>query len=338
MQSVTQCREPAAPALERSSAGFLEVLDRAGHVVQRIRLQTLPVLVGRSYENDVILDDPYVSPVHLRVRLIAGRLIAEDMDSVNGLYRDRERRRIPHMELTSGAELRIGHTRLRYRDRDFTVPAALVDLSTRSPLLLLEKPLVLGLIYLLTLGWLMLANWLDSFEPLDAKRQVAGLVPVVLGVLLWSGIWAFASRLLTHRLNFLIHCGIACLGGLVLSLLTVCLSYLAFAFNMDALEESAQILVSTLLVGMLLYAHLRFCSPARPRRLAVTAGMLAALTSGLLLLETQVDRSDFNATPDFPTTLKPPAFQWTPSEPVTDFFGRAEDLQAQLSAMIESEQ
>lgn len=317
MESVIYGRESDEPAGERAEiAGFLEVLDRAGHIAQRVPLRNFPVRIGRAYDNDVILDDPYVSPAHLRMNRVGDRLVVEDLDSVNGLYRDRERRRVPRVELASGTELRVGHTRLRFRERSFTVTPPLVDLSARSPLLLLEKPLILALIYLLTLGWLALSNFLDSVEPLDPKRLVAELVPPVLGILVWSGIWAFASRLLTHRLNFLIHCGIACLGGLALSLTSVCLSYLAFAFNIDSLEELAQILVSTLLTGTVLYAHLRFCSPAPPRRLTATASILAVLACGLMLLETQVDRSDFSATPDYPTTLKPPAFQWTPSKSV----------------------
>ena len=72
MEPVTLYRESAAHSADTHSRGFLEVLDRAGHVVQRIPVENQPVLIGRAYENDVILDDPYLSPVHLRVYTSAG--------------------------------------------------------------------------------------------------------------------------------------------------------------------------------------------------------------------------------------------------------------------------
>ena len=46
-------------------AGFLEIEDRQGHVVERVRITSVPVSVGRAYDNDVILADAYVCPYHL---------------------------------------------------------------------------------------------------------------------------------------------------------------------------------------------------------------------------------------------------------------------------------
>jgi len=310
---------------EHQVRGWLEVLDRTGYVTQRLTVSRLPLTIGRAYENDVILDDPYVSPVHLRLQSDSeNRLVADDLDSVNGLYRERER--VSQIVLDSGTEIRIGHTRLRYRDKNFQVSAPLMDFSVRSPLLLLNKPLVLGLVYVLTLGWLLLSNYLGSYEPVEITRLVAALVAPMVGVLVWSGIWAFASRLLVHRLNFLIHCAIACLAGLGFSCLATSLSYLAFAFNADQLEESAQLFGNALILGLLLYAHLRFCSLAPPRRLAVTAFALAVVAGALSLLETQVDYSEFSAAPSYHTTLKPPSFQWVPGEPIAVFFANADAL------------
>ncbi|MEE4379129.1 MAG: FHA domain-containing protein [Candidatus Competibacteraceae bacterium] len=326
MDSVTQS---AVYPQESQVRGWLEVLDRTGHVTQRLTVSHLPLTIGRSYENDVILDDPYVSPMHLRLHSDSeNRLVADDLDSVNGLYRERER--VSQIELTSGLEVRVGHTRLRYRDKDFQVPAPLVDFSVRSPLLLLHKPLVLVLVYVLTLGWLLLSNYLGSYEPVEITRLVAALVAPVAGILVWSGVWAFASRLLVHRLNFLIHCAIACLAGLGFSCLATSLSYLAFALNADQLEEAAQLFGNALIFALLLYAHLRFCSLAPPRRLVVTAAVLAVVAGALTVLETQVDYSEFSAAPSYHTTLKPPSFQWVSGEPIAAFFTDAEALRQDL--------
>ncbi|MEZ5581941.1 MAG: FHA domain-containing protein [Candidatus Competibacteraceae bacterium] len=128
----------------RNRASWLEVLDQAGHVVQRLTLTHLPLTIGRSYENDVIVDDPYVSPVHLRLwrcRRPADPL--RDAGRVSGLYRERER--VTQVELRSGTELRIGHTRLRYRDKDLSASAA-GGLLRAQPLVIAGKAADIGVV------------------------------------------------------------------------------------------------------------------------------------------------------------------------------------------------
>ena len=46
---------------------FLEVLDRRGRLLDRHRIDRCPITIGRAYANDVIVDDPYVCPTHLRL-------------------------------------------------------------------------------------------------------------------------------------------------------------------------------------------------------------------------------------------------------------------------------
>ena len=64
---------------------FLEVLDRRGRLLARHRVDQWPVTVGRAYTSDVIVDDPYVCPAHVRLsRNGDAGLVVEDLGSVNG--------------------------------------------------------------------------------------------------------------------------------------------------------------------------------------------------------------------------------------------------------------
>jgi hypothetical protein len=47
---------------------FVEILDKRGHVMQRLRVERLPATIGRAYTNDVILDDPFVSAEAAKAR------------------------------------------------------------------------------------------------------------------------------------------------------------------------------------------------------------------------------------------------------------------------------
>jgi pSer/pThr/pTyr-binding forkhead associated (FHA) protein len=46
---------------------WVEVLGRHRDVAARYRCAGPMVHVGRAYDNDVVLDDPYVAPRHLRI-------------------------------------------------------------------------------------------------------------------------------------------------------------------------------------------------------------------------------------------------------------------------------
>lgn len=106
---------------------IVEVLDDAGTVGQRIRIDRWPATVGRAYRADVLLDDPYVSPEHLRLTNADGAgVLVEDLASLNGLYMS-DGRRVAQATATPGSVMRVGHTKLRFCLGDQAVPPALVD-------------------------------------------------------------------------------------------------------------------------------------------------------------------------------------------------------------------
>ncbi|HEY1226492.1 MAG TPA: FHA domain-containing protein, partial [Ramlibacter sp.] len=64
----------------------IETLARNGDVLQRSRIDTLPIRIGRGYDNDLILDDDYVAASHALIELDpAGRLLLRDLGSRNGI-------------------------------------------------------------------------------------------------------------------------------------------------------------------------------------------------------------------------------------------------------------
>jgi DNA-binding CsgD family transcriptional regulator len=95
---------------------------RAG---QRVPLDKDEVSVGRSNQNDVVLNDPLVSRVHAILMRRGGMFMLDDLGSHNGTYVNEERlhgiRQIHH-----GDRLGIGASRVLYED-----PTQLVDDATQ---------------------------------------------------------------------------------------------------------------------------------------------------------------------------------------------------------------
>jgi pSer/pThr/pTyr-binding forkhead associated (FHA) protein len=80
--------------------------------VSRVALEGRAILIGSREECDVVLADERVSPVHAVIFELDGKRFVRDFGSMVGTYRNGER--IHQEELSSGDELRIGNTRLRY--------------------------------------------------------------------------------------------------------------------------------------------------------------------------------------------------------------------------------
>ena len=92
---------------------FLEVIE-GDAVHARHRLERFPVTVGRGYANDVIVDDPKVSSVHLRIeRTEDGSLMLHDVGSTNGTYLVEPWTRLVQGVVTSDTRVAVGDTRPR---------------------------------------------------------------------------------------------------------------------------------------------------------------------------------------------------------------------------------
>jgi pSer/pThr/pTyr-binding forkhead associated (FHA) protein len=101
---------------------WIEILSRHRDITARFRIAGPEACVGRGYDNDVIVDDPYVAAQHLRIfRDETGRLVAEDMGSANGLFLDAGKSRQARIIVDGSHPIRIGQTFLRIRETNHAV-------------------------------------------------------------------------------------------------------------------------------------------------------------------------------------------------------------------------
>ena len=79
-----------------------------------IALRQQSVLIGRSPESTLVLDDDYASGRHARIFPEAGEWFVEDLGSTNGTFAGQQRVSGPQ-RLTVGSTLKIGTTVLELR-------------------------------------------------------------------------------------------------------------------------------------------------------------------------------------------------------------------------------
>lgn len=105
-------RQPAAPsAPSRQPTRYQPILDLDG---QRYSLNSGSVVLGRSSEADILIDDTGVSRRHLEIQTGSGAARAVDLGSTNGSYVNGQRVH-GEAELTDGSVITMGRTRMTFR-------------------------------------------------------------------------------------------------------------------------------------------------------------------------------------------------------------------------------
>jgi hypothetical protein len=265
---------------------FLEILDRRGRVRARVRLRDLPSSIGRAYTNDVILEDPFVSPVHCSIREgAAGDVVVEDLDSLNGLRAASGRHAVASLVLSSGDRFRVGETVLRFVEADHPVPPAEPMPQDEGGVLhALRDRRLSGAAIALGTFVLTLNAYLGIYYDLSWVNVVSPGVFGLGALALWAGIWAFANRLLTHRFDFIRHLACACLASVAIVLGTAGAEYVDFLSSSPGAGKTLLLAAQAGPTLALLLAHLAILSVSerRWRRLWALGG--TALLLGLTAL------------------------------------------------------
>lgn len=312
---------------EADAAVLLEVLDRRGRVAQRRRLDQLPVTIGRGPANDVVLDDPYACPAHARIARDAdGRLVAEDLGSVNGLWAGTPPRRVGRVALDATAALRVGRTTLRVRRRAEPLAPTLLDRT--GPEAPAAWPLRLG-VCAAALAAVAADGWLGDYGP-HVARDVAGQTVVVLVMALtWSTGWAFVNRVLSHQWNLLGHLAVAC--GFLLGLLAlgVVAAYAGFLASSPRAVELVASTVAGAIIAVMLNGHLRLCAPTPVGRRRLAAVAAATVFVGLVELMPRLTNDELR----FAASLRPIPGAWLPTRPLDHFIGGLDAVREEVDAL-----
>jgi hypothetical protein len=303
---------------------WVEILSRHHRdVAHRQRCDSEDITIGRGYDNDVVVDDPFVSPRHLRIRRDeAGRLVAEDLGSANGLFTERGRKRQAAIVLHGDQPVRIGHTLLRVRERAHAVAAERV-----APRSAHTWPITIGLVLILaslesTFAWLR-----DIGEPTPVA-YVKWLMPLALALVIWPTLWSILSRIFSGQARYERNLLITVLGIMAYSLINELVMFLGFALSWR-LPGTYEYVVVWLLVAVACFFHLRAMGPARSWLKAGVVGTIAAVA---IAVQT-VTLGDGNPLFDRQATarpLLPPSFRLTTLHPPDRFLTDIDKLRERL--------
>ena len=315
-----------------AALGYIEILDGKGEVTERIGVESLPIHIGRAYSNQVIVGDPYVCPVHLVIAPDEqGRLIARDLNSVNGLFDGSRGARVTTLEIHSGAQFRIGHTSMRYCSVDHPLAPTAIDQAKKD--FWLWSPYAAVASSALVLAMLCLESFLSSVERVKFANIVIDPLVTLTTMFGWAGAWALAGRIVVSRFHFAPHVLIAGVALLGFILLSAAFEWLEFFIPFVRALRFSGFFTSGLTLATLVFLHLGFSSPLRRRSRLGAALLVSAGVVGTNALSDFTARSKFSTVMEYTGIIKPVDAALLPATSVEQFFADSQNLKIELDRL-----
>lgn len=305
---------------------WVEILSRHRDVAARFRVVGDEAHIGRGYDNDVIIDDPYVAARHVHVfRDEAGRLVAEDAGSKNGMFADRDSARKARIVIDPERPIRIGHTHVRIREQAHAVPLERVaGMRTQTwPAVVIAAGLGVSM-----LGIEALHAWLLQTGEPRVSTYLTSLLFITALALIWVSAWTILSRIFSGQARFLQNLLIGLAGFLAVSLQRELAQFAAFAFTWPAVI-TYEYAVQWCIVAVACFFHLREAGRSHLvlKGAAVATLLVLAITVQTVLQSETVSDAGQQVTV---RRLLPPALRLAPVRAENDFFAEIERLKAGL--------
>jgi hypothetical protein len=314
--------------------GYIEILDPKGAASERIPIEAFPIRIGRAYTNQVILGDPYVCPAHVEIAPDErGRLIARDLDSINGLRAEPRDKPSATLEIQSGSQFRVGHTQLRYCGVDHPLTPTLVDRESKR--MWVNSPYIAAIFGAAVFLLLCLDAYLTTIERATVAAIVGEPLTTFAMLLIWAGLWALASRVIVSRFHFPQHVTIACGAIVGFFLLGFSAEWFEFLWPFIPVLWVAGLFGSAVVMAALVYGHLKFASTLQRRSRLWAALSVSTVIAGVSAISDYAGRSKFSNVMEFTGIVKPIDAAWLPTGTIDEFIERSRKLKQDLDGLAQ---
>jgi len=312
---------------------FVEIIGRHGDALQRHAVYRWPARVGRGYDMDVILDDPFVAARHLSIEPAAdGRFALTDLDSVNGISLPPSGKRMSAAEAGPDDVVRLGHTQIRVRGPSYAVRAELPLRATA----MYRRPAAFAAMAAALLGLSGWNSWVVATQQEERAFLAFWIVVIFIAAAIWVSIWSLVSRTVGGRSNFSAHGFVACAGLTALALWDAVTEYLSFGFDAQWLKHIGTVGAAAIFAYMV-YRHLRLNSRAARRKLGIAAVMVSVTAYGVAIAFRIAGESARPAAQRYSQALKAPFFLMVSGVSPEAFVAQGETLKRKVDAMARAE-
>ena len=285
---------------------IVEVLGRAGVPCEFHKATHFPVRIGRSFDNDIVLPDPYVSPQHLVIDVGEDGWIATDQGSTNGTFAVKGRPISAAVEVHSGGQLLLGRTVLRFWSPAHPVPPALALKPPQNFARRAVTPVLSFFSICAAVAFIMGIEFLDTAKQAKPLSLLASALPLCAFPFLWAGIWASAGFIVRRKSRYGQQLMVANGAFVLLFLITAFAEYIDYFTSSVRLSDIVQYVGLALLATLLLIINIRIATGiAGIRRAAISFVIGSAIVAAVAVTD-RAESFENGISPEFSRTMKPP--------------------------------
>jgi hypothetical protein len=303
----------------------IEVLTGTGSHILYHRAERFPVRVGRALDNDLIIPDPFVSPVHLVIEENVDGWMVTDQASDNGSFLDNGARIGQPVSLTSGNSVTIGRTTLRLWSETHPVsPTARFRAREEAPRAAVTIGAVVSTV--LASGFVLAAGFLDTFTTKAPAAFLADVLPVMFVPLFWAGLWALAGFIVRRKASFGEQLIVANAAITALLLLTGLTEYVDYLSSSVVFSDLFQYTCFAALFSFLLFISIKTATGTGNARRIIIALLIGCGTVATVALSGHAARFEERMVPACSVSVKPPYAKIAPSVTLDAFIEDGEKL------------
>ena len=305
---------------------IIEEISRGHKLIRQQKLNQDTVLIGRNYQNDLILSDPHICPSHLQLTFNGEHWLVEDKNTINGSYLEDGKTSLNNHIVNSGDIFSIGKSLVRVVFPDHPVAQTTQFSPYENIINIMRHPLMLAFslcLFALVTGYTFYLN-----KPIEVT--FSQLLAPAIGVTLLFAIWpmgvALISHLTKHEARVTTQLGISFALFNLMWLSDIADSIINFNFSSNWPISTAFTLVPMALAFCLFWlnGYIGFHMESR-RRVIVAAGITLIFFGGNQLIQL-TNKPEFSARPHYNATIMTPGFMLLPSSSVESFLSDSEKL------------
>ncbi|MFT9495234.1 FHA domain-containing protein [Anaerosolibacter sp.] len=106
--------------VDKENSTYLKLINRKDTLpfkVKEVYSLEDSVTVGRGNNNDIVIKDPYISNIHIKIALDENEFFLEDLDSANGTYLNGDRV-LDVVKLKNGDRIKFGQLEFLFVSND----------------------------------------------------------------------------------------------------------------------------------------------------------------------------------------------------------------------------
>lgn len=310
----------------------VELLSRGGSPLKHFVFDKENVRIGRDFDNDIRLDDPFVDAQHLVINQAAdnGSLYFNDCQSLNGTRRN-GRISLEGM-ISADDKLKVGRTRLRAFVTGANI-APTLKLSAMEEKTEWLNNLYLAAISLLIFGLISLfIDYMNSFQQFQLFQQIPKVTGKLIVLSLWPLTFALLSKLNRKEARLVSQFNLLWIFVVLITGLSFVEKILRFNLSNSELLDWLMLAIFATLLWAFVWLSLFIAFHQGDRKRRIIASLVCLLVMLPIWYMLVYQKQHFSSRPNYNRVLMPPGYSLSTAVSTEEFLQRSEGLFQQVLA------